>query len=242
MGRQMADEMRYRWHSRGVRKAPIFATGRCRILPIRLSPALTAGLVQASRQRRVTLNAILSAAMLSAVQRHLYPSPRVPLRHIIFTDLRPRLRTAVPGTVLGCFLTLFRLTVMVERAGGFWPLAQQIQDLTLRAARSGERFLANSTSPGMMKMIFSLKAFRMSATAFSYAGPIDLRTTGGSFEVTGVHSFAANMTLGPEYSALVRLFRGELWWDILYLDSDMDAALAQRIADEMRTILDEATC
>ena len=50
------------------------------------------------------------------------------------------------------------------------------------------------------------------------------------------------MTLGPEYSGLVRLFRGELWWDILYLDSDMDAAGAQLIADDMQTILEEATC
>jgi hypothetical protein len=50
------------------------------------------------------------------------------------------------------------------------------------------------------------------------------------------------MTLGPEYSALVRLFRGELWWDILYLDSDMDAAGAQTIAGEMQTILERATC
>jgi hypothetical protein len=60
--------------------------------------------------------------------------------------------------------------------------------------------------------------------------------------VTGLHAFAANMTLGPEYSALVRLFRGELWWDILYLDSDMDAAGAQAIAREMQEILEGATC
>lgn len=242
MGRQMADEMKFRWYSRGVRKAPIFETGRCHILPIRLPAALTTALVQASRRHRITLNAILSAGMVSAVQRGLYPSPRVPLRHIIFTDLRPRLRTTVPGTVIGCFLTLFRLTVMVERARGFWPLAAQIQESTLRAAKSGERFLANSMSPDTMKMIFGLKAFRMGATAFSYAGPIDLRAAGGTFDVTGVHSFAANMTLGPEYSALVRLFRGELWWDIVYLDSDMDAAKAQQIANEMQTILEEATC
>jgi hypothetical protein len=32
-----------------------------------------------------------------------------------------------------------------------------------------------------------------------------------------------------------------LWWDILYLDSDMDAAGAQAIAGEMQTILEGAT-
>jgi hypothetical protein len=93
----------------------------------------------------------------------------------------------------------------------------------------------------MMKMIFRLRAFRMGATALSYSGPVELPSA-GSFKVTGLHAFATNMSVGPEYSALVRLFRGELWWDILYLDSDMDAAGAQAIAHEIRTILEEATC
>ncbi len=241
MGRQMADEMKFRWLSRGVRKAPIAKTGHCRLLPVRFSAPLTTALVRASRRQRITLNAMLGAAMMSAVQRRLYPSPRVPLRHIIFADLRSRLRESVPDAMLGCFLTMFRFTVVVERDGDFWTLARDIQESTLRAARSGERYLAYSMSPGMMKMIFRMKAFRMGATALSYSGPVDLPTDGG-FKVAGLHAFATNMTLGPEYSALVRLFRGELWWDILYLDSDMDADGARAIAHEMQTILEGATC
>jgi hypothetical protein len=242
MGRQMADEVTFQWRSRGVRKPPIAAAGRCCILPIRFSPALTASLIQASRRQRVTLNAILSAGLMAAVQRRLYPSKRAPLRHIIFADLRPRLRAPVPDSVLGCLLTMFRFTVNVEQDGGFWPLARDIQQSTQRAAQSGERYLSYAMSPGMMKMILGTKAFRMGATALSYSGPTTLPVEYGSFEVTGLHAFAANMTLGPEYSALVRLFRGELWWDILYLDSDMDAAGAQAIAREMQEILEGATC
>jgi len=242
MGRQMVDEITFQWRSRGVRKPPIAASGRCCILPIRFSPALTDSLIHASRRQRVTLNAILSAGLMAAVQRRLYPSKRAPLRHIIFADLRPRLRTPVPNSVLGCLLTMFRFTVNVERDGGFWPLARAIQQSTQRAAQSGERYLSYAMSPGMMKMILGTKAFRMGATALSYSGPTALPVNYGSFEITGLHAFAANMTLGPEYSALVRLFRGELWWDILYLDSDMDAAGAQAIAGEMQAILDGATC
>lgn len=242
MGRQMADEVKFRWHSRGVRKPPIAATGRCRILPVRFSPELTAALIQASRRQGVTLNAILSAGLMAAVQRRLYPSPRVPLRHIIFADLRPRLRVPVPDGLLGCLLTMFRFTVTVEQKGDFWALAKAIQESTVRSARSGERYLSYAMSPDMMKMILGLKAFRMGATALSYSGPTALPLSYGSFEVSGLHAFAANMTLGPEYSALVRLFRGALWWDILYLDSDMDAAGAQEIAREMQTILEGASC
>ena len=242
MGRQIVDEITFQWRSLGVRKPPIAASGRCCILPIRFSPALTASLIQASRRQRVTLNAILSAGLMAAVQRVLYPSKRAPLRHIIFADLRPRLRVPVPDSVLGCLVTMFRFTVNVERDGGFWPLARAIQQSTQRAAQSGERYLSYAMSPGMMKMILGTKAFRMGATALSYSGPTALPVNYGSFEVTGLHAFAANMTLGPEYSALVRLFRGELWWDILYLDSDMDAAGAQAIAAEMQAILEKATC
>jgi hypothetical protein len=242
MGRQMADEMKFRWHSRGVRQPPIAASGRCCILPIRFSAALTSAIVQASRRQRVTINAILSAGLMAAVQRRLYPSARAPLRHIIFADLRPRLRSTVPDSMLGCLLTMFRFTVTVERDGNFWALARDIQQSTQHAAHTGERYLSYAMSPGMMKMILGLKAFRMGATALSYSGPTSLPVSYGSFEVIGLHAFAANMTLGPEYSALVRLFRGELWWDILYLDSDMDAAGAQAIAHEMQTILEGATC
>ena len=114
MGRQMADEMKFRWGSRGVRKAPIAAEGRCHLLPVRWPAALAAAIVRASRRERVTINAILSAAMLAGVERRLYKSARTPLRHIIFADLRPRLRETVPERMLGCFLTMFRFTVTVE--------------------------------------------------------------------------------------------------------------------------------
>jgi hypothetical protein len=199
-------------------------------------------MVQASRRERVTLNAILGAGMMAAVRQRLYPSARVPLRHITFADLRSRLRTAVPDSILGCFLTMFRFTVIVEAEGSFWALARRIQESTVRAARSGERYLAYSMSPGMISMLIRLKAFRMAASTLSYGGPIDLPTAYGAFEVTGLHAFATNMTTGPEYSALVRLFRGELWWDIMYMDCDMDEAEARQIAQQMQKILEEATC
>jgi len=242
MGRQMADEMKFRWGSRGVRKAPIAAEGRCHLLPVRWPAALAAAIVRASRRERVTINAILSAAMLAGVERRLYKSARTPLRHIIFADLRPRLRETVPERMLGCFLTMFRFTVTVERDRGFWALARDVQEATRRSAHGGERYLAFLMAPGMMKMILGLKQFRMSATALSYNGPIDIPTTYGSLELTELHAFPTNFTLGPEYSGIARLFRGELWWDLLYVDSDMDEAGAKAIAGEMRAIVEEATC
>jgi hypothetical protein len=242
MAHQLADEVKFRWRSRGVRKPPIAETGHCRLLPIHFSAGLTAGLFEASRRQLITLNSILAAGLMAAVQRNLYPSPRAPLRHITFTDLRPHLRSAVPACELGCHISMFRFTVMVEREGSFWALARDIQESTLRAARSGERFLSNSMSPKMMRMIVGLKAFRMAATALSYTGPLNLPASHGPFTVTGLHAFTTNFSLGPEYSALVHLFRGALCCDILYLDSDMDLEGAQHIAEDMQAILERAAC
>jgi len=242
MARQMADEVRFRWLSRGVRKAPIAETGRGHVLPIHFSARLTAALLDASRRRRITLNAILSAGLLAAVQRRLYPSPRAPLRHITFSDLRPHLRVPVPAAELACDIAMFRFTVVVERDGDFWSLARDIQESTLRAAHSGERFLSHSMSPKMMKMIVGMKAFRMAATALSYTGALPLLADYGPFAVTGLHAFTANFSLGPEYSVFVHLFHGELYCDILYLDCDMDSAGARQIAQDMEAILEKAAC
>jgi len=242
MGSQVADEAWFRRHSRGVRKPVVAERGTCRILPVRFPAALTTALIKSSRRERVTLNAILSAAMMAAVQRSLYPSARAPLRHIVFADLRPRVARTVPEDMLGCFLTMVRLSVMVERDGDFWALARSIQESTGRAERSGERYLAYSLSPGVMKMILGQKSLRWGATAFSYSGPANLPVEYGSFELKGLHAFPSNMTTGPEYSALARLFRGELCCDVLYLDCDMDAAGAREIASGMQAVLEGATC
>jgi hypothetical protein len=238
LARQMADEAKFRWNARGVRRAPIAEKGRCRVLPIRYPRKLTSALLEASRRERITLNNMLGAAMLAAVGRHLYPSPRAPLRHIVLSDLRPHLRPALSPSELGCRISMLRFTVVVQREGSFWELARDVQESTLRAVRSGGRYISDSMSPRMMQMIMDRKAFRMGTTALSYPGPIDLPSSYGPFAVTGLDAFTNNFPLGPEYSALAHLFRGELSCDILYMDSDMDLVKAQQIALDMQSILE----
>ena len=160
------------------------------------------------------------------------------MRHIVLSDLRPHLRPAPPPSELGCRISMLRFTVVVEREGSFWELARDVQESTLRAARSGDRYISDSMSPRMMQVIMDRKVFRMGTTALSYPGPIDLPPSYGPFAVTGLDAFTNNFTLGPEYSALVHLFRGELSCDILYMDSDMDLATAKQIAFDMQSILE----
>ncbi len=241
MMRQMADEAGYRWRARGCRKPPIKDSGLNKVLPLRLGKPLTEALVRATRRERVTMNSILSAALMLAVKRHLYPGKNTPFRDITFADLRPYLRKTVPAEALGCFMGMCRLTIQMQDRPEFWKLAREIHDAVYRSNRRGDRFLGNALSPGMMKMIIKMKAMRMGTTALSYAGPISVGENYGAIRVRGLHAFTTNMTIGPEYSGLARMFLGEIWVDLLYMDSDMDFTLASRIADSIRQILQDAT-
>ncbi len=240
MARQMGDEMAYKWRSRKCRKPPIAKSAHNKVLALRLSKPLTDSLVRATRRSRVTMNSILGTALLLATKRHLYPSVDTPLRHITFADLRPYLRQSVPEEALACHMGMCRLTFQMSDHSDFWKIARGVNDGVYQSNHRGERFLANALSPGMMKMIVAMKSMRMGATALSYAGPMAVDLEYGSIHVRGLHAFTANLTIGPECSALARYFLGEIWLDLLYIDTDMDSAMAQRIAEEMRQILTEA--
>ena len=79
---------------------------------------------------------------------------------------------------------------------------------------------------------------RMGTTALNYAGAPHLEVGDNApFSVRGLHAFVTNFPRGPEYTAQSRIFEGRLWWDIVYLDSDMDRGEAQAIAEEMRDLI-----
>jgi hypothetical protein len=236
----MADEASYKWRSRGCRKPAIMESGHNRILPIVLSKSLTEALVRATRHKRITMNAILTAGMMLATKRHLYPGKDTPFRNITFADLRPYLSNPAADTMLGCFMGMCRLTVQMQDRPDFWKLAREWQDAIYRSNQLGERFISNVLSPGMMKMIIRMKSMRMGTTAISYAGPIALGETDAPIRVRGVHAFTTNMTIGPEFSALARLFREQIGLDFLYIDSDIGSEKARLIADEVRCIFEEA--
>ncbi len=240
MARQMADEGGYQWRARKCRKPPINDSGRNRVLPLRLEKPLTDALIRATRRQRVTMNSILGAGLALATKRHLYPSIDTPFRSITFADLRPYERETLPEGTLGCHMGMCRLTVQMSDKTDFWNLARVVNDGIYRSNRRGERFLTCALVPGMMKMFIGMQKMRMGTTALSYAGPVSVGQFYGTIRVHGLHAFTTNMTIGPEFSALSRLFLGEIWLDLLYIDSDMDSAMAERIAEEMRQILKDA--
>lgn len=251
--RQLAGELAYRWRTRGRRPPPAPADARCRVLSTALSPAATTALVRSSRRRRVTLASAASAAILLAVVRRRYGGRALPHRYFVFPDLRPRLRPPAPPSVLAAYLSMMRLTVEVEGGMELWELGRRIQEQLHAAVRRGERFLAALAAPGMMRAVLRWPSVRMGTAAVSYAGPVSLggpdhaadpeRIVGpatGELRVTALHAFVSNLHLGPEYTAQARLFDRRLWWDVVYLDRDMEPAEARALAGEIRSILEAA--
>lgn len=238
--RQMGDEIRYRRRTRGKRKPPIHPAGKGKILPMKLSKEITAALMKASHKNKVTLNNLLTAAILMAAHKHLYNGETRPLRHINSADLRPYLNPPLDPQYFGSYFALMMFTVEMKENPGVWELAREISDLVYTSLKRGDKFCANLLSYRMMRTLFRFKSFRMAAAAMSYTGFVMLQKNYGKMELQDVRAFVSNFVVGPEYTALVNLFADHIYWNILYLDSDMDHEQAGVIADEIRTILESA--
>lgn len=238
--RQMADEFGYRLRTGGQRKAPIHTEGNNKILPMKLSKELSSALLRCARKNRITINNLLTAAQLMAVHKHLYGSTGLPLRHINTADLRPYLNPPLDPQYFGSYFAMMLFTVKMKENNSIWELARSIGDIVYSSLKRGDKFCTNLLSYSMMRMIFKFKSFRMSSTAMSFTGPLLLDKKYGEIEVLDIHAFVSNFVLGAEYSAVVRLFDDHIYWDIMYLDSDMTHEQAVVIADEIRAILETA--
>lgn len=246
VARQAADELAFRLHGGARRTArptpPGTRAARCRILPVALGAGETAALVRATRRERMTMNAALAAAFLLAACRHLRGARVSPLRYMTFADLRPYLRPPVPAEGLGACLAMLRHTIEVAPDDELWDLARDVSAQVAAGFRRGEKLASALLAETVMRHVLRRGSGRMAATAVSYAGPVRLGGPEGSASprVRGLHAFVSNFRLGPEYTALARLFAGELCLDILYLDSDMDEPLARAMAGDVLDTLRSA--
>jgi len=235
--RQLADELTYRLRTVGKRRPTVQPQGHCRVLCRRLAGDNTTALVRACRSRRLTLGSALNAAMLVAVHRLLYDDKPNLLRHFNFADLRQILEPRVTAEHLGAYHGMLRVTVPMPAGADLWDTASVVNQKISSAARRGDTLLSITLSPMMMRPILRRQKQRMGTTALSYTGPSRLARRFGPIEVSSPEVFISNLSLGPEYTAQARLADGELFWNIVYLDCDMDRAMADRISDEMLDIL-----
>jgi Phthiocerol/phthiodiolone dimycocerosyl transferase C-terminus len=238
---QMIDEFVYRMQTRGKRIPPLHNhSSQGHILSIQMPEDLTESLAQHARKEGMTLNSVLNAAMLLAVNRHLYAGQEVPMRTFSFASLRPYVQPPLGDEDLACYLSLLRYTVLVSGGVDFWSLARNLHKKIYSSLKSGDKFVAATLAEPLMKMVTSSKSFRMGSTALNYSGVVPVQSVYGSMRVMGLHGFVSVYDLGPEFSAEAQIFSNQLFWDFMYLEADMSREEANAIVEEIKSILKAA--
>ena len=238
--RQAADEVRYQLASRGSHQRPINFGGRPRALTMTVDAPLTDSLSHRARNEKVTLNSLLQAAMMLAVDHCRYNRQQTSIRTFGFPDLRAYVTPPLDAEHMGAYISMLRYTFTVTGNQSVWNLARTVNATFHASFQRGEKFTASLMSEGLIKMMVGLKSVRMGTTALSYTSGLDVLNQYEETKVRALHGFVSNFDLGPEFSAQVSLFNDRLIWDMVYLDKDMDRAEAEEIAREILTVLEES--
>jgi NRPS condensation-like uncharacterized protein len=237
---QMWDEISYRNGARGKRVPSVRRGGTGHILMLTLPDRLLDLIARRARSEKVTLNSLLNATLLLAVNRHLYAGASVPMRTFTFADLRPYTLPPTPPENLANYISMLRFTVKLSGGEDIWVVARRLHEKIYRALKHGDKFSASRMSEQVLKMFTTLKSMRMSSTALNYSGAVPLKSEYGDIRISGLHAFVSSYDIGPEFAAQARLFNDQLWWDFVYLDADMDQAVGESIVGEIRSILEGA--
>jgi NRPS condensation-like uncharacterized protein len=240
MLRQIGNEFKYRIDTRKRRKAPAHTKSGCKIINMKLPAELTSVLYKKSRRKRVTLNNLFNAVMMMAAQKHLYDGKAYRLRNFNFSNLRPYLVPPMEPQFMGSYFALLSFDVPIKENPNVWELAAEVNDILYKSLKRGDKFCSSILSPKLMRMIFKKKNLRMGDVAMSFIGNITIGAQYGRTRIRGMHAFVSNFGLGPEFTAHVRMFDKQIYWNTLYLDSDMDKQKARVLSEEVLAILKEA--
>lgn len=236
---QFKEEIAFWWKNFLKRKPQVYKDGKGKVLSMILPEELVNQLAARSRSNEVTLNSLLNAAQILAVNRILYKHEDVRMATYTFADLRPYLEPSLPDEYLGGWVTLFRIFLDVRGDSDVWLLAENLHEKIYQSINRGDKFNSFLASEMMLKMLTGLR-IRFGASALNYTGVIPLKNQYGPIEVLRVHGLVSGFDLAPEFSSQARIFNEKIIWDFIYLDTDMDRAIAKRLLDEIHYILQEA--
>ena len=241
MIRQIAEEAGYRWRTRNELRSPVHPGSPNKAISLVLDASLTGSLLQQCRKRRITMNSLLNAALNLGLNRTWYKRDSTSLQTITFADLRPYLEPPVSEEHLGTYISMLRYTIPVSIKEDVWELARELQSRMDISFKRGEKFLAPLMIENLMRLMLRLKNFRMATTAVSYSGITDIDQTFGPFKILNVHGFVSNLDFGPIYTAQVHIFADRLYWDIVYLEKEINKDAANNVAEDIKLILQSAS-
>jgi NRPS condensation-like uncharacterized protein len=238
---QMADEIRYQWQMRGKRTPPVHLGARGFPLTLTIPEFLVDALSKRCREHKVTLNSLLNTSLLLAANRYLYEGRLTPMRTFTFADLRPYTVPPTSPEHLANYISMLRYTIDVSGESDIWRLTGTLHNKIYRSLKQGDKFTASKMSESLIRMFVGLKSMRMASTALNYSGALPLKKQYGGIIVKALHGFLSGFDLGPEVPAQARLFNNELLMDFMFLESDTDRRLAEKIVRDVQAILEKAS-
>jgi NRPS condensation-like uncharacterized protein len=236
---QFKDEISFWLKNFSKRKPQVYKGGKGKVLSMTLPEELVNQLAIQSRSNEVTINSVLNAAQVLAVNRILYKHKDVRMATFTFADLRPFLAPPLSNHQLGGWVTLFRIFLDVLGDSDIWLVTKNLHEKIYQSINRGDKFSSFLASELLLKMMTGIK-IRFGASALNYSGVIPLKNQYGPIEVLGVHGLVSGFDLAPEFSSQARIFNDKIIWDFIYLDTDMDQAIAMRLLDEIHYILQKA--
>jgi hypothetical protein len=186
------------------------------------------------------MNSLLNAAQLLAVNRHLYHSAALPMRTFAFANLRPYTIPPTSEWDFGSFVAMLAYTIDVSYDEDIWNLAKKLHHKIYQSLKSGDKFNALLMSENLLRFFTSTKSMRFAASALNYSSLVPLKSNYGEIEVRSLHGFVSGYDLGPELASQARLFKDKIWWDFIYLDTDMNEQTASSLIEEINQILVQA--
>lgn len=237
MYRQMKDEITYKKANKGISDAQIPASSENDIVMLSFSKSETNAIIRWSRRNRISINGMLSAAMLILTNQRNYRGRKKRLRTLQFGNLRPYLRPSLSEHEGGSFVSMMRYTIPLQADSHVDTIASIIDKQSLMSSRRGDKFLFALISTFLIKKTIKDHNARLGATALSYLGPVSMKQQYGHTQLKEIHGYISNNCLGAELTGFAKIFSGKLSIDLNFLPAELSREKALETAHELKQLI-----
>ena len=237
MYRQLKDETIYKKTNKGIPDAKIPGSSENDIGVLRFSKSETQALIRWSRRKRISINGLLSAAMLILTNEKNYGGRKKLLRTLQFGNLRPYLQPSLKDSAGGSFVSMMRYTVALQPGSTLAATASVIDRQSLKASRRGDKFMFALVSKFLIRKTIRDHRARLGAAALSYLGPVSLKQQYGATRVNAVHGYISNNYLGAELTGFAKIFSEELSIDLNFLTAELSREEARETAHDLKQLI-----
>ena len=239
-GRRMLQEARFRALAPGLERGQSASKhlARCRVFESVYDAVFVERLRNHARAWGLTVNSVVSAAMLKAVKQEIFPlRSRANVSCITFVNLRKRCLPPVPPEAIGCYISAaFSFHAMTDQLF----LVELARDLERQLSEaSKDDVIAQATAADWMtRTLFALGRTTAATLSVSNIGQVGPQLRSKNFFVSEVHVHSALSGVGSTASVGLTSTERCLSLDMTYLEGVVSHDVIQRLAEFVRLELE----